>query len=151
MATKTVTGLAVKSIAFSHGGYIPPRYSCEGENINPPLEISDLPKETASLAIIMEDPDAQKSTFTHWVVWNIEPHEPIAENSVPGISGNNSSGKTGYTGPCPPSGSHRYFFRIYALNTHLNLEPGSGKNALQTAMQGHMLASGELMGHYKKK
>lgn len=151
MAAKTDINLAVKSIVFSHGGHIPPKYSCEGEDVNPPLEISDVPEETVSLAIIMEDPDAPKGIFTHWIVWNIEPHEPIAENSVPGISGRNSFGKTGYGGPCPPSGSHRYFFKIYALDTHLNLEAGSDKDALLKAMQGHVLASGELMGYYKKK
>ena len=151
MATKTDTGLAVRSVAFSNGGHIPPKYSCEGDNVNPALEISSVPEETISLAIIMEDPDAANVIFTHWIVWNIEPHEPIAENSVPGISGRNSFGKTGYGGPCPPSGSHRYFFKIFALDTHLDLAAGSDKNALQKAMQGHVLASGELMGYYKKK
>src|SRR4051812_38643915 len=108
MAVKTATGLMVRSVAFSQGGHIPKKYSCEGEDINPPLEIEGFPRETKTLAIIVEDPDAPSGLFTHWLAWNIPPNEPIAESSVPGISGRNSFGKTGYGGPCPPSGSHRY-------------------------------------------
>src|SRR2546430_2593925 len=110
MATKTETALAVKSIAFSQGGHIPPKYSCEGEDVNPPLEISGIPEKAKALALIMEDHDAPSGIFDHWLVWNIPPNEPIDENSIPGISGRNSFGKDGYGGPCPPSGSHRYFF-----------------------------------------
>lgn len=142
--------LTISSAAFSQGGHIPKKYSCEGEDINPPLEISGFPKETKTLAIIVEDPDAPRGIFDHWVAWNIEPNEAITENANVGSSGRNSFGKTGYGGPCPPSGSHRYYFKVYALDTRLDLAADSGKKQLQEAMEGHILASGELMGHYKK-
>jgi Raf kinase inhibitor-like YbhB/YbcL family protein len=142
--------LNVTSVAFSHDGHIPKKYTCEGEDVNPPLEISNLPANAKAIAVIVEDPDAPKGVFDHWLVWDILPNEPIAENSVPGIDGLNSFGTTGYRGPCPPSGSHRYFFKVYALDGLLDLPAGSNKKALLQAMQGHVLAYGELMGHYKK-
>jgi Raf kinase inhibitor-like YbhB/YbcL family protein len=152
MATTTeITTLTVTSVAFSHGGHIPKKYSCEGEDINPPLEVSDFPEATKTLAIIMEDPDATHGIFDHWLVWNIPPNEPIAENSVPGIAGRNSFGKTGYGGPCPPSGSHRYFIKVYALDTSLDLLAGSNKKALLNAMQKHIIGSGEIMARYSKR
>src|SRR5678815_3592169 len=151
MSGKTENGLKIRSVAFSYGGYIPPRYTCEGENVNPPLEISDLPENTRSLALIVEDPDAPRGTYDHWVAWNIPPNEAIAENSRPGITGTNSFGNTGYGGPCPPSGSHRYFFKVYALDTDLTIEAGSDKRTLQEAMKDHILGSGELMGQYQKR
>jgi Raf kinase inhibitor-like YbhB/YbcL family protein len=144
-------GLRVRSVAFSHGGHIPPKYTCEGENVNPPLEISDLPENTRSLALIVEDPDAPRGIYDHWIAWNIPPHEAIAENSRPGITGKNSFGNTGYGGPCPPSGSHRYFFKVFALDSELNIRAGSDKKALEDAMKDHILASGELMAHYQKR
>lgn len=150
MTVKTKTELTINSVAFSQDGHIPKKYSCEGENINPPLEVKGIPEGTKTLAIIMEDPDTKQGVFDHWLVWNIPTNEPIAENSVPGISGNNSYNKTGYAAPCPPSGSHRYFFKVYALDASLDLPVGSNKQELQQAMQGHILASGEIMGHYKK-
>jgi Raf kinase inhibitor-like YbhB/YbcL family protein len=151
MATTTENSLGVRSVAFSAGGHLPIKYSCEGEDVNPPLEITDFPERTKTLVIIVEDPDAPRGTFDHWLVWNIPPNEPIDENSVPGVSGRNGFGKTNYGGPCPPSGSHRYFFRVYALDTELGLPAGSDKKALQDAMKGHILASGELMARYQKK
>ena len=150
MATKTATGLNVSSIAFSHGGHIPKKYSCEGENINPPLEINRFPKETKTVAIILDDPDAPRGIFDHWLVWNLSANEPISENYVGGVSGRNSFGDIGYGGPCPPSGSHRYYFKVYALDTSLDLPEGSDKKQLEQAMQGHIITSGELMAHYKK-
>jgi Raf kinase inhibitor-like YbhB/YbcL family protein len=141
----------VQSVAFSHGGHIPPKYTCEGENINPPLEVSDCPPETRSIALIVEDPDAPKGVYNHWLVWNIPPNEAITEDSRVGIAGTNSFGNAGYGGPCPPSGSHRYFFKAFALDRELDLRPGSDKKALQEAMKEHVLASGELMAHYQKK
>lgn len=147
---KQTNGLEVRSVAFSHNGHIPPLYTCEGEDINPPLEVSNIPEQTKTLALIMEDPDAPNGTFDHWLVWDIAPNEAIAERSNLGISGTNSFGKTGYGGPCPPSGTHRYFFRFYALDTKLNLPAGSDKRTLQQAMEGHVLAEGALMGNYKK-
>jgi Raf kinase inhibitor-like YbhB/YbcL family protein len=144
-------GLEVRSTVFSQNGHIPPVYTCEGEDINPPLEISNIPAGTKTLAIIMEDPDAPMGTFDHWLVWNIPPNAAIAERSNPGISGTNSFGKTGYGGPCPPSGVHRYYFRVYALDAELNLLAGADKRTLQQAMEGHILSQGELMGQYQKK
>jgi Raf kinase inhibitor-like YbhB/YbcL family protein len=146
----TTDVLNVRSVAFSQGGHIPKKYTCEGEDVNPPLEISNLPVETKTVALIVEDPDAPHGTFDHWIAWNIQPNESIAENSLPGINGTNGFGKTGYGGPCPPSGSHRYFFKVYALDIQLDLLAGSNKKALQQAMKGHILAKGELMAHYKK-
>ena len=150
MTGKTDSGLKVRSVAFTHDGYIPPRYTCEGENVNPPLEITDLPENTRSLALIVEDPDAPRGIYDHWIAWNIPPNEAIGENSRPGISGKNSFGNTGYGGPCPPSGSHRYFFKVYALDSDLSIQAGSDKKTLQEAMRDHVLGSGELMGHYQK-
>jgi Raf kinase inhibitor-like YbhB/YbcL family protein len=151
MSTEMNTGLRVRSVAFTHGGSIPPKYTCEGENVNPPLEISDLPKNTRSIAVIVEDPDAPRGVYDHWIVWNIPPGESIGENSRPGISGKNSFGNTGYGGPCPPSGSHRYFFKVYALDGALDIQAGADKKTLQDAMKGHVLGSAELLGHYQKR
>jgi Raf kinase inhibitor-like YbhB/YbcL family protein len=165
MSTSTITDtlkdtvLEVTSMAFSQNGHIPKKYSCEGENMNPDIEIDGFPEETKTIALIVEDHDAKQGIFDHWIVWNIPPNEPIAENSVPGICGRNSFGKEGYTGPCPPPGSHRYFFKAYALDTRLDLvagsdksekEAGSDKEALREAMDGHIVAYGELMAHYHK-
>jgi Raf kinase inhibitor-like YbhB/YbcL family protein len=151
MPAESESRLQVRSVAFSQGGHIPPKYTCEGENINPPLEISGIPERTKSLALLVEDPDAPSGLFEHWLVWNIPPNEAISENTVPGISGRNSFGTTSYGGPCPPSGSHRYFFRVYALDTDLDIAAGADKPTLQRAMKDHVLASGELMGHYQKR
>jgi Raf kinase inhibitor-like YbhB/YbcL family protein len=142
--------LKLISTVFSHNGHIPSKYTCEGENINPPLKVENIPDATKTLALIVEDPDAAKGVFDHWILWNISPDEAIAEGSKPGISGTNSFGKTGYGGPCPPSGEHRYFFRVYALDDVLGLLAGSKKEELLDAMKGHVLASAELMGVYQK-
>ncbi len=150
MSRENDSGLRVRSVAFSHGGHIPPKYTCEGENINPPLDISGFPENTKSLAVVVEDPDAPRGVYDHWVVWNVPPNEAIAENSRPGVSGRNSFGNTGYGGPCPPSGSHRYFFKVYALDRNVDIQAGSDKKTLEEAMKDHVLASGELMAHYQK-
>ena len=149
MATND-NALEVRSTVFSQNGHIPGLYTCEGKNINPPIDISNIPEGTKTLAIIVEDPDAPSGVFDHWLAWNIRPNEAIAEATNPGISGTNSFGKTGYGGPCPPSGTHRYFFKVYALDTALELTVGSDKKALHKAMKGHILSEGELMGNYKK-
>jgi len=151
MATETDTTFALRSTAFSHNGHIPVTYTCEGEDINPPLEFTGVPEETKSIALILEDPDAPRGTFDHWVVWNISPNEAIAEKTNAGINGRNSFGRTGYGGPCPPSGVHRYFFKAYALDSQLDLLGGAGKQDLIDAMKGHIIASAELMGQYSKK
>jgi Raf kinase inhibitor-like YbhB/YbcL family protein len=144
-------GLNVHSTEFAQNGHIPPKYTCEGDNINPPLNISGVPEKAKALAIIMEDPDAPRGVFDHWLVWNISPNISIAENTNPGISGTNSFGTTGYGGPCPPSGRHRYYFKVYALDAELTLIHGSNKTELLKAMEGHVLAQGDLMGYYQKK
>ena len=142
--------LKLISTVFSHNGHIPPKYTCEGENINPPLKVENIPDETRTLALIVEDPDAPRGVFTHWIMWNISPNEAIAEGSNPSISGTNSFGKTGYGGPCPPSGEHRYFFRVFALDDELDLLAGATKEDLLNAMKEHIIASAELMGVYQK-
>ncbi|MGZ5218580.1 MAG: YbhB/YbcL family Raf kinase inhibitor-like protein [Chitinophagaceae bacterium] len=152
MATKAKTGtLRVYSTVFSHNGHIPSEYTCDGKDINPPLEVSDYPGVTKTLALMMEDPDAPGGVFDHWLVWNISPNEAIAEQTNPGMSGTNDFGKTGYGGPCPPSGVHRYYFKVYALDTKLDLLPGADKTSLLEAMNGHILAEGEIMGLYQRK
>ena len=138
------------STVFSQNGHLPPQYTCEGKNINPPLTVENIPENTKTLALIMEDPDAPRGTFDHWIVWNISPNEAIAEGTNPGISGTNGFGKTGYGGPCPPSGVHRYFFTVYALDEELDLPAGSTKQDLLDAMSGHVITSTELMGVYQK-
>jgi Raf kinase inhibitor-like YbhB/YbcL family protein len=150
MASNQPGELLVSSPAFKQEGSIPLKYSCEGEEINPPLNIANIPHGTQTLALIVEDPDAPKGTFVHWVAFNIPPFTNIKENSVPGISGINGAGMTGYHGPCPPSGSHRYYFTVYALDAELDLKAGSDKKALLDAMAQHILAKGSLMGRYQK-
>ena len=143
--------LNIRSIAFSHGGHIPPLYTCEGKNINPPFEINNIPGDAKTLALIMEDPDAPGGTFYHWLVWNIVPRSTIHENDTPGICGKNSFRDNHYGGPCPPDGEHRYYFKIFALDTELDLAEGVTYSALINAMEGHILATGEIMGLYKKR
>ncbi len=147
MANKTQE-LIISSPAFAEGGDIPALYTCKGEDVNPELRIAGIPEDAVTLALIVEDPDAPGVTFDHWVVWNIERTAVIRERFNPGINGVNSAGRTGYHGPCPPSGKHRYYFRVYALDSHLDLSPGVDKAALQAAMEGHVLAEGVLMGRF---
>ena len=143
--------LTVKSSAFEQGKLIPTKYSCDGDDVNPPLEIQGVPKEAKTLVLAVDDPDAPSGTFDHWIVWNIPAATTkIAENSAPGTQGRTSFGKTGYGGPCPPGGTHRYFFKVYALDVELNLPPSSRKKDAEKAMQGHILAKGELMGLYRR-
>jgi Raf kinase inhibitor-like YbhB/YbcL family protein len=142
--------LTVTSTAFEHEGYIPKKYTCEGENVSPPLNIQGVPKAAKSLVLIMDDPDAPSGVFDHWVVWNIRPTELIKENSLPGTSGKNSTGKSGYTGPCPPSGTHRYFFKVYALDTLLDPGDDTDKKVVEQAIESHVIAYGELLGLYKR-
>lgn len=143
--------LKITSSAFDSEENIPTKYSCDGEGVNPPLHIENIPQGAKTLALIAEDPDAPNGTFDHWLEWNIDPVTDIKEASNPGISGDNSAGKTGYHPACPPSGSHRYYFHVFALNASLNLPVGSKKKDLQTAMEGHIMARGTLMGRYERK
>ena len=151
METLTKIKLAVTSSAFREGKKIPSRYTCDGNNINPPLTIGKVPGEAESLVLFVEDPDAPGGTFDHWIVWNIPPFNPIEENTVPGIEGRNSAGNTGYIGPCPPHGKHRYLFTIYALDAELHLLSGSEKNEVMKAMENHIIALGTLTGTFEKK
>jgi hypothetical protein len=132
---------------------MPARFTCDGENINPSLEISGVPNEANSLALIMDDPDAPGGTWVHWVKWNIPPKtRMIGEGQEPaGVSGKGSGGKLSYAGPCPPSGTHRYFFKIYALDTELNLAEGATKENVLNALAGHIVGEGELVGLYSRK
>jgi Raf kinase inhibitor-like YbhB/YbcL family protein len=144
--------LRVKSSAFEHNGLIPRKYTCDGEDVNPPLTIEGIPEGTQSLALVVDDPDAPMGTWDHWVVWNIPPaSKEIKENSVPGVEGMNDFRRHSYGGPCPPGGTHRYFFKVYALDAKLNLNANSRKKDLEKAMQGHVLAKGELVGRYSRK
>ena len=144
-------GLTISSPAFKNNGFIPPKYTCDGNDVNPPLNIEGVPKETQSLALIVDDPDAPMGTWDHWVVWNIPPAEKIMENSVPGTEGLNDFRRRSYGGPCPPSGTHRYFFKVYALDTRLDLSPSSRKKDVERAMKGHVIAEGELVGLYRRR
>jgi Raf kinase inhibitor-like YbhB/YbcL family protein len=144
--------LSVTSPAFSSNGIIPREYSGDGENFSPELRIGNLPKDTKSLAVIMDDPDAPHGTYVHWVVWNIPPTEVIEKNTVLGSVGKNSKHETRYYGPCPPQGSsHHYHFRVYALDAELNLGFNTDKADLVTEMDKHILGAGELVGIYGKQ
>ncbi len=143
--------LIVKSSVFDHNGFIPAKYTCDGDDINPPLHIENLPKETKSLVLIVDDPDAPRGTWDHWVVWNITPRTEIKEDNIPGTEGLNSFGRHSYGGPCPPSGTHRYYFKVYALDAELNLRSDSKKRDVEQAMDGHILSRGELVCLYKRK
>lgn len=142
--------MKITSPAFAHNESIPKKYTCQGEDINPPLTLSDIPQGTVSLTLIHDDPDAPMGTWDHWLIWNIKPVAEIKENSVPGTQGKNSWGKSCYGGPCPPSGTHRYFFKLYALDCELALSEGATKSELEAAMANHILAQAELMGLYCK-
>ncbi len=141
--------LTVKSSAFKHNALIPKKYTCDGDGINPPLTVEGVPKEALSLVLIMDDPDAPSGTFNHWIVWNIPPNiSKIGEDMVPGFEGMNSARRKGYTSPCPPSGTHRYFFKIFAIDTELSLGANSTKRDIELAIQGHVVAKGEIIGLY---
>ncbi len=145
------------SPAFQQGGKIPRKYTCQGDELNPPLEISDVPKEAISLVLLMDDPDVpewvrKEKMYDHWVVFNIDPKvTKIAENSPPfGILGVNTGGRNAYAGPCPPDREHRYFFKLFALDNKLDLKAGATKNEVLNAMGGHVIADCELMATYVK-
>ena len=142
--------LSVSSSAFENNKLIPAKYTCDGDDVNPPLTIEGTPAETKSLVLIVDDPDAPTGTWDHWVVWNIPPTNRIEENTVTGTEGLNTDRQHSYGGPCPPWGTHRYFFKVYALDTLLDLSPNSSKKDVEKAMQGHVLAKGELIGLYRR-
>ena len=140
----------VMSPEFENGKNIPGKFTCDGDDINPTLIIEDIPAGTKSLALIVDDPDAPMGTWVHWVSFNIPVVSRIDEDSIPGKQGINDFGRKGYGGPCPPSGTHRYFFKLYALDNVLDLNEGIKKEALEKAMEGHILDKAELIGIYKK-
>ena len=150
--------IQITSPAFSEGEMIPARYTCDGSDVSPDLSWSGVPKTAKSLALICDDPDAPMGTWVHWVLFNIPagavgmpaeiPSSATLENGA--RHGKNDFRRLGYGGPCPPGGTHRYFFKLYALNTALDLDSGITKAQLVEAMQGHILAEGQLMGKYKR-
>jgi len=145
--------MELTSPAFKDGESIPSKYTCDADNINPPLAISGVPEGTNSLVLIMDDPDAPSKVWVHWVLFNISPSTTeIPENSLPSgsLQGINDFGKTNYGGPCPPSGTHRYKFKLYALDMSLNLKEGDSKEGIENAMQGHVLEQTELTGLYSR-
>lgn len=142
--------MKITSPAFIHNSPIPSKYTCEGDDINPQLLIDGIPAGTKSLALIVDDPDAPIGVWVHWVVFDIPVIGRIEENSVPGKLGVTNSGKKDFHGPCPPSGTHRYFFKIFALDKLLGLKEGISKGQLEQAMKGHILDKAELMGLYKR-
>ena len=146
--------LEISSPVFPEGGEIPSKYTCDGDDASPPLAFTGIPEKARSLVLIVDDPDAPAGTWVHWVVWNIPPDtREIPENSVPdgALQGTNDFGKRKYGGPCPPSGTHRYFFKLYALDANLSLPPGATKAQVEGAMNGHVVARAERVGRYARK
>ncbi|MDB9374962.1 YbhB/YbcL family Raf kinase inhibitor-like protein [Nodularia sphaerocarpa] len=151
--------MELQSLAFFIGSTIPFKYTCDGENIAPPLAWDSPPGGTVSFALVMADPDAPKETFTHWVVYDLPAnlrHLPEGITKEPhlahgGVQGINDFGELGYGGPCPPDGTHRYFFKLYALDQLLGLPPRASKTELLAAMKGHILEAVELMGRYSRE
>lgn len=144
--------MRITSPAFSDGETIPEQYTCEGPNINPPLIFEDMPAETASLVLIVEDPDAEAKPWVHWLIFNIPPSTTeVRENSIPagGIEGIANGGTKGYEGPCPPSGTHTYLFKLYALDTMLQLSDTADRAVILEAIKGHVLAEATLSGVYQ--
>lgn len=142
--------MKIRSSAFQPNSRIPKKYTGEGENISPPLQIENIPEGTESIALIVDDPDAPMGTFDHWILWNIPPEQAnFAEGESIGVAGINHYKVIQYKGPMPPPGPvHRYFFKAFALDTLLNLKEGATKEELQDAMEGHIIESSELIGTY---
>ncbi len=151
--------IEVTSTAFEEGGAIPVRYTCDGLDVSPPLSWSSPPEGTRSVALIADDPDAPRGTFVHWVIYNLPPDTHELPEDVPeqetlpsgAAQGVNGAGGVGYMGPCPPGGTHRYLFKVYALDTSLDLGAGATKEDLADLMEGHILAEGRLMGTYRRQ
>jgi hypothetical protein len=146
--------MQIKSPSFENNQSFPSKYTCDGEGINPPLQISEVPEGTKSVALISDDPDASSGDFVHWLVWNINPQvSEIAEGSVSegAVEGTTDFGDRGYGAPCPPSGSHHYYFKVYALDIELDLPSSTTKKDLEKAMEGHVLDKAELVGVYSRK
>jgi Raf kinase inhibitor-like YbhB/YbcL family protein len=144
--------MKLSSLAFEDNGTIPSEYTCDGADISPPLSFSSIPVNTKSLALIVDDPDAPMGTWVHWLVWNIPVNKTgFSEGeNITYMQGKNDFGTSDYGGPCPPSGTHRYFFKLYALDTTLKLNQGSTKKQLESAMSGHILEEAQLIGTYTR-
>jgi Raf kinase inhibitor-like YbhB/YbcL family protein len=144
--------IKITSPVFQDGQMMPKKYTCDGEGISPPLEISDIPQDTKSLVLITDDPDAVGGNFNHWIVWNIDPRlTRIQEGVEPaGIPGINSGSRLGYYPPCPPTGTHRYIFKIFALDTRLDIPEGAEKAKIEKAMENHVIDSGQIIGNYSR-
>ena len=150
--------ITITSSAFADGELIPSEYTCDGRNVSPPISLDGVPQSAESIAIICDDPDAPSKTWVHWVVFNLPVDTKELEEDVPANStlpngakqGETDFGRIGYGGPCPPSGTHRYFFKAYALDTMLELSAGATKEQLLDAMAGHIIAEGQLIGKYKR-
>jgi Raf kinase inhibitor-like YbhB/YbcL family protein len=151
--------ISVSSSAFQEGGMIPPKYTCDGNDLSIPLTWTGVPEGTKSIAVISDDPDAPVGTWVHWVMWNIPPTVRELAEGVPtkprlpdgSRQGISDFGRPGYGGPCPPSGTHRYYFKVYALDVTLDLPGTTRKADLVKAMKGHILAEGQLMGKYSRR
>jgi len=157
--TQTTGGsLKLTSTTFKEGEPIPRQYTCDGVNVSPSLEWSGVPKSAKTLVIIADDPDAPAGAWVHWVLYNLPADNIGMVENLPatdelkagGFQGKNDFGKIGYGGPCPPSGTHRYFFKIYALDSELPLKAGATKAEVEKAMEGHVVTQGQLMGTYRK-
>jgi len=150
--------MKLNSTGFENGGMIPKKYTCDDLNISPPLNWEGVPEKSKALALICDDPDAPMGTWVHWVIYNISPQlKGFSENVPPeknlstgAVQGVNDFGSLGYGGPCPPSGTHRYFFKLYALDTVLRLTPGASKAQLLKAIQGHILEETQMTGKYRR-
>jgi len=151
--------IKITSSAFEDGGMIPPKYTCDGDDVSPPLQWDAVPEGTKSIALISDDPDAPMGTWVHWVLFGLPPDTRQLPENVPpdetlpsgAKQGTSDFGRIGYGGPCPPSGTHRYFFKIYSLDTEIDLPPGATKRQLLQTIEGHILAQGQLIGKYKRR
>lgn len=159
---ETPMAFSLTSPAFEHEGSIPVRFTCDGEDVSPALSWSEAPEETETFALVVDDPDAPGGTFVHWVLYRVPGHfselpeevgdEPRLDNLGEAVNGRNDFGNLGYGGPCPPPGdAHRYFFKLYALDSGLDLEPGTTKSELEDAVEGHVLGEAELLGTYRRR
>lgn len=146
--------MQIVSAAFTDGAPIPPQYTCKGQNVSPPLNFTNVPAEAQSLALVMHDPDAPVGDYVHWTMWDVPANtKTIAANSIPAgaVQGPNSNGGNKYMGPCPPSGTHRYMFELYALNAALGLPASTERDDLQKAMQGYIIEQHTLIGTFSIK
>jgi hypothetical protein len=145
--------MTLTSTAFAHQGFIPSQHACDSKDVSPPLNISGVPEAARSLALIVDDPDAPRGDWVHWTIWNIDPRTAAVGEGAAlagAIEGQTDFGRPGYGGPCPPSGTHRYFFKLYALDTTLGLPASSRKAELERAMEGHILEQATLIGLYRR-